>query len=128
MGGLGEDWNRYEKLRSQQHQEENGSGPENPPPSGNPAKPKRPRQRPTVELGRRPPPPAAGSSATTVRFSPEEALEIDEWLLALRKETGQKLDKGEVIRELLRLARYHPETRRTLVRRLGRGAPPPTRG
>ncbi|MFE9341324.1 hypothetical protein [Streptomyces sp. NPDC007063] len=73
----------------------------------------------TVHLGRRPAPPASGSSATTVRFDPEEADEIDRWLVDLRSETGQRrLDKGEVIRELLRLARYHPETRRTLIRRL----------
>lgn len=55
----------------------------------------------------------------TVRVDPEEAAEVDSFVLSLRVEAGlKKLDKAEVIRELLRLAREHDPTHRALVRRL----------
>jgi hypothetical protein len=122
MSGLGDDWLRYENLRGGQQDDQGQEGTSGQA-SATSSEPQPSAKGKTVDLGRRPPPAAAGSSALTVRFSPDEALEIDEWLLALRRETGQRLDKGEVIRELLRLARYHPGTRRTLTKRLGHAAP-----
>lgn len=77
-----------------------------------------PTSRPSTQIGRRPPPVARGAVTTTVRFDPEEAAEVDQFLLDLRLETGERLDKAELIRELLRLARFHPQTRKTLVTRL----------
>lgn len=74
--------------------------------------------QPSTQIGRRPPPVAAEIFPTTVRFSPEEAAEVDQFVLDLRVETVERLDKAELVRELLRLARYHPQTRKTLVKRL----------
>ncbi|MFJ8955340.1 hypothetical protein ACIRO1_35150 [Streptomyces sp. NPDC102381] len=53
----------------------------------------------------RPAPMAGGAVPTTVRFAPDESLEIDRWILELRARTGIRWDKAEVIRELLRMAR-----------------------
>ncbi|WP_327250183.1 hypothetical protein [Streptomyces sp. NBC_01320] len=53
----------------------------------------------------RPAPKAEGAIPTTVRFDPGESLEIDQWLMELRTQTGIRWDKAEVIRELLRMAR-----------------------
>ncbi|MGC0319309.1 hypothetical protein [Kitasatospora acidiphila] len=81
-------------------------------------RPGAPRRRTT---GSRPAPRVADAVAMTVRFDPAEALEIDLQMLTLKEETGaSRLDKSEVIRELLRLAREHDGVRRTLVRRLSR--------
>lgn len=69
--------------------------------------------------GRRPPPAAADAVPTTIRFDPGEASEIDRWVLDLRDYAGRRaLDKAEVIRELLRMAREHEPTMRALLRRL----------
>ncbi|WP_224283470.1 hypothetical protein [Streptomyces sp. LS1784] len=69
--------------------------------------------------GRRPAPAAADAVALTVRVDPEEASEIDRWLLALRYDARRtRLDKSEAIRELLRLARDHEPTRKALLKRL----------
>jgi hypothetical protein len=54
----------------------------------------------------------------TVRVDRDEASAIDRLILELRDETGRRLDKAEVVRELLRLAQYDPAIRRKLVRRL----------
>ncbi|EFL04309.1 predicted protein [Streptomyces sp. SPB78] len=70
--------------------------------------------------GRRPPPAAADAIPTTVRFDPEESSEIDRFVLELRDDTARRaLDKAEVIRELLRLAREDGPTKNKLRRRLG---------
>ncbi|WP_326813295.1 hypothetical protein [Streptomyces scopuliridis] len=69
--------------------------------------------------GRRPPPAAADAVPTTVRFDPEESSEVDRFVLELRDDAGRRaLDKSEVVRELLRMAREHEPTRRALLRRL----------
>jgi len=69
--------------------------------------------------GRRPAPAVSDAVALTVRLEPGEALDVDRWMVELRWQTGQRLDKSEVIRELLRMAREQPQTQRSLVRRLG---------
>ncbi|MER6194900.1 hypothetical protein [Streptomyces cyaneofuscatus] len=69
--------------------------------------------------GRKPPPAAADAIPTTVRFDPEESSQIDRFVLELRDDAGRRaLDKSEVVRELLRLAREHEPTRKALLRRL----------
>ncbi|MEU3084735.1 hypothetical protein ABZ697_31095 [Streptomyces albidoflavus] len=69
--------------------------------------------------GRRPPPAVATAVTTTLRWDPEEALEIDRWVLDLAATTGRrKLDKAEVLRELVRLAQEHESVHKALVRRL----------
>ncbi|WP_124723842.1 hypothetical protein [Streptomyces sp. ADI95-17] len=59
----------------------------------------------TYDTAPRPAPKADGAIPTTVRFDPSESLEIDQWILELRNQTGIRWDKAEVIRELLRMAR-----------------------
>ncbi|MFJ9855590.1 hypothetical protein [Streptomyces sp. NPDC101150] len=59
----------------------------------------------TYDTTPRPAPKADGAIPTTVRFDPSESLEIDRWILELRKQTGIRRDKVEVIRELLCMAR-----------------------
>lgn len=56
--------------------------------------------------------------AMTVRMDPEEADEVDGFVLALRTESGRRFDKSDMVRELIRLAREDPTVRRRLVRRL----------
>ncbi|MFD5223910.1 MULTISPECIES: hypothetical protein [Streptomyces] len=69
--------------------------------------------------GRRPPPAAADAIPTTIRFDPEESAEVDQFVLELRLAAQRRnLDKAEVFREVLRLAREHEATRRALLRRL----------
>ncbi|MER7659801.1 hypothetical protein [Streptomyces albidoflavus] len=69
--------------------------------------------------GRRLPPAAADAIPTTIRFDPEESAEVDQFVLELRVEAQRRnLDKAEVFREVLRLAREHEPTRRALLRRL----------
>ncbi|WP_369361260.1 hypothetical protein [Streptomyces sp. cg2] len=69
--------------------------------------------------GRRPAPAADGAVATTVRLDPDEATEVDLFVLMLRDEARRtRLDKAEVYRELLRLAREDDAVRRKLLRRL----------
>ncbi|MFJ4276115.1 hypothetical protein ACIP29_36865 [Streptomyces coelicoflavus] len=59
----------------------------------------------TYDTAPRSAPKAEGAIPTTVRFDPAESLEIDQWILELRTQTGIRWDKAEVIRELLRMAR-----------------------
>jgi hypothetical protein len=69
--------------------------------------------------GRRPAPAVAYAVAMTVRLDPDEASEVDLFVLTLRDNTARtRLDKAEVIRELLRLAREDDVTRRKLLKRL----------
>jgi hypothetical protein len=84
-----------------------------------PRKP-RPAVRPGRSRGgRRPPPAVADAIPTTVRFDIEEALEVDRFVMDLRDAAYRRtLDKAEVIRELLRLAREDDTVRRRLLRRL----------
>jgi hypothetical protein len=64
-------------------------------------------------------PVAAEAIAFTVRFDPAEAIEIDEWMMTLRRELGRaRLDKSEVFRALVTLGREHPSTARALRRTL----------
>lgn len=61
------------------------------------------------------------SVAFPVRLDLEEADAVDDWLRALRKESGDRyLSKVEAVRHLLRLAREHEPTHRALIRRLRR--------
>ncbi|WP_138899072.1 hypothetical protein [Streptomyces chryseus] len=69
--------------------------------------------------GRRLPPAAADAIPTTIRFDTDEAAEIDQFVLELRVAAHRRnLDKAEVFREVLRLAREHEPTRRALLKRL----------
>lgn len=64
-------------------------------------------------------PAAAGAVAMTVRFDPAENTENDLFILGLREELSRsRLDKAEVVRELLRLAREDQAVRGKLARRL----------
>ncbi|WP_151775806.1 hypothetical protein [Streptomyces abyssomicinicus] len=68
---------------------------------------------------RRPPSRAADAVALTVRFDPEESDEVDDFLREVRREARlRRLDKADLVRELLRLAREHESTRKALIRRL----------
>lgn len=65
---------------------------------------------------RRSAPAAAASVAWTIRYDPVESMEIDEWLLELRRELGRsRLDKSEVVRALVQAARQEPRVRRILL-------------
>lgn len=64
-------------------------------------------------------PAAADAVAYTLRLDPDDALAVDTWILELRQELGRtRLDKSEVLRALLDLARQRPEVRRALLRAL----------
>jgi hypothetical protein len=66
-------------------------------------------------------PAAAEAVAFTVRFDPAEAIEIDDWVMGLRRELGRgRLDKSEVVRALLTIARENQTIQRSLLRALGR--------
>jgi len=91
-----------------EHDQEHG---ELPPPQ--PPRPGRSRG------GRRLPPAAADAIPTTIRFDPDESAEVDQFVLELRVQAQRRnLDKAEVFREVLRLAREHEPTRRALLKRL----------
>lgn len=68
--------------------------------------------------------PAGGKPATvtaramTVRMDPEEADEVDQFVLDLRAEAGRHFDKADMVRELIRLARSDLAVRRKLAKRL----------
>ncbi|MFE2729441.1 hypothetical protein [Kitasatospora sp. NPDC059327] len=69
--------------------------------------------------GKRPEPETCTAVALTVRVERDEAAAIDRWIIDLRDDTHRtQLDKSEVIRELLALARAHEPTRRALLKRL----------
>jgi hypothetical protein len=119
MSGVKDDWQRA--LQARRHAEE--QQPEQPEEPADDAvasrghdaatpavraRGKAPRQAPRV----------TDALAMTVRVDRSEAADIDRLILDLRDETGQRLDKAEVVRELLRLAQYDPAVRRKLVRRL----------
>lgn len=54
--------------------------------------------------------------AFTMRFTPEESFEIDEWIIGLkRKASRNRVDRSEVIRLLLKLARENPILHNALV-------------
>ncbi|WP_030187160.1 hypothetical protein [Streptomyces sp. NRRL S-813] len=132
MSGLTGDWQRLKTLRDRetqkdQDQEQGATGDATA--SGAPDATSRdqedqpaprPRSRPGRSRGgRRPPPSAADAVPTTVRFDEEEAAEVDQFVLELRSEAHRRtLDKAEVLREVLRLAREHEPTRKALLRRL----------
>ncbi|MFF4821292.1 hypothetical protein ACFY2K_42695 [Kitasatospora sp. NPDC001309] len=67
---------------------------------------------------RRPAPRAADAVALTVRHDQDEAQEIDFFVLEIREETGRRVDKAEIVRELLRAARQDDRVRKVLVKRL----------
>ncbi|MGW1379557.1 hypothetical protein ACWD6P_35555 [Streptomyces sp. NPDC002446] len=69
--------------------------------------------------GRRPAPAVKDAVAHTVRLDPEEATDVDLFVLGLRDDARRtRLDKAEVYRELIRLAREDDTVRRKLLRRL----------
>lgn len=120
MGGLKDDWDRLATQRQQaatrppaDPEPERDDDQEQRPAGRRPSRPGRTRG------GKRPPPAAADAVPTTIRFDPAESSEVDRFVLELRDEAGRRaLDKAEVIREVLRLAREHEPTRRALLRRL----------
>ncbi|MFJ6394051.1 hypothetical protein ACIQJT_41485 [Streptomyces sp. NPDC091972] len=132
MGGLTDDWKRLKSLREREAAkdrdrdlvaDDDATTPRAPDVTSRdretepaPLPPSRPGRS---RGGRRPPPAAAGAIPTTVRFDLEEANEIKRFVLELQDSAGRRsLDKAEVIRELLRLAREHEPTRKALLRRL----------
>ncbi|MGR3939434.1 hypothetical protein [Streptomyces sp. BRA346] len=118
MSGLNNDWKRLQDLRKDQptangYEDQDGDD------AQEELKPRRAPRPGRSRGGRRPPPAAADAVPTTVRFDPEEASEVDFFILELREDARRRtLDKAEVIRELLRLAREHEPTKRALMRRL----------
>jgi hypothetical protein len=61
-------------------------------------------------------PEAATAIALTVRFDPDEAYENDDFFLMLRRQLRRaRLDKAEVVRALVRVARTRPEVRQALL-------------
>ncbi|MFF7013228.1 hypothetical protein ACFY9Y_35040 [Streptomyces fimicarius] len=117
MGGLGQDWERLKNLRRDGRREDTTRDQEH----GDPEPPAARRKTTPGRSrgGRRPPPAAADAVPTTIRFDPEESSEVDFFVLELRDDAGRRaLDKAEVIRELLRLAREHEPTKKALLRRL----------
>lgn len=78
-----------------------------------------PRKAGRSRGGRRPAPAVQTAVAHTVRLDPEEATEVDRFVLTLRDDARRtRLDKAEVYRELLRLARDDDTVRRKLLRRI----------
>jgi len=81
--------------------------------------PARPATAPRRPPRRRTGPRADTAVSLTVRVDPEEAPHIDALVLALRMETGVRLDKSEVIRMLLRLTELEGgPVRRALIRHI----------
>ncbi|MFD8822099.1 hypothetical protein ACFV1C_07045 [Streptomyces sp. NPDC059605] len=140
MSGLTGDWQRLKDMRSASDQRpDQGQGPDRDATTSRdhdvtgdgqdqehveveedgPAAPEpEPRARRRTG-GRRPAPRAADAVALTVRFEPEEADDVDDFLREVRRVAGlRRLDKAEAVRELLRLAREHEPTRKALIRRL----------
>jgi hypothetical protein len=68
-------------------------------------------------------PPAAGAVALTVRFAPDQAYEVDDLVLALRRRLRRRVDKAEVVRALLETAQEEPEVREFLLRKLRENRP-----
>ena len=106
-GRMGEE-DQAEHQPEDQEQEQEGA-----PSAPGPRRPGRSRG------GRRPAPAVKDAVAHTVRLDPEEATEVDLFVLTLRDEVRRtRLDKAEVYRELLRLAREDDSVRRKLLRRI----------
>ncbi|MFD4263801.1 hypothetical protein ACFWR9_40920 [Streptomyces sp. NPDC058534] len=131
MGGLTDDWKRLKELRDRETEKDRdqdqganhdatASGAPDATSNREQEPAVRPRSRPGRSRGgRRPPPAAADAVPTTVRFDEEEAREVSRFVLELQDDAGRRtLDKAEVIREVLRLAREHEPTRKALLRRL----------
>ncbi|MGW1365234.1 hypothetical protein ACWCQP_48810 [Streptomyces chartreusis] len=124
IGGVSDDWQKLRNLRrdsdkppgdtaDQELEELRADEDQEQRPGRRPSRPGRSRG------GKRPPPAAADAIPTTVRFDPEEASEVDRFVLELRDDAARRnLDKAEVIRELLRMAREHEPTKKALLRRL----------
>ena len=101
--------------------EQHGQAPEHPPAEAPPvAPPARPAVRPGRRRGgQRHAPAVVTAVALTVRVDPDEATAIDQFVLELRGEARRtRLDKAEVLRELLTLAREDATIQRKLVKRL----------
>lgn len=78
-----------------------------------------PRRPGRTRGGQRPAPAVKDAVAHTVRLEPEEASDVDRFVLGLRDDARRtRLDKAEVYRELIRLAREDDAVRRKLLRRL----------
>lgn len=60
-------------------------------------------------------PVAAEAVAFTVRFDQDEAIAVDEFVLAVRRAAGRRVDKSELVRALLRLARDWEDLRRAVA-------------
>ncbi|GLW74968.1 hypothetical protein Kpho02_72650 [Kitasatospora phosalacinea] len=83
------------------------------------SEPQQPATRSQRGRGPRPAPEAASAVATTVRWDLEEAAALDRWILDLHADAHRtRLDKSEVLRELVRLAQEHEPTRLALLKRL----------
>ncbi|WP_452094093.1 hypothetical protein [Bacillus mycoides] len=124
MSGVSGDWKRLQELRRGSDKPEGRTvdehDQEQPDEPGKGQQTTR-RQSPAGRTrgGRRPPPAAADAIPTTIRFDTEESSEIDRFVLELREDAGRRaLDKAEVFRELIRLAREHEPTKKSLLRRL----------
>ncbi|THA28471.1 hypothetical protein [Streptomyces sp. A1547] len=122
MGGVTDDWARTQaaKKRAEEEARRRAAGGGQAENDDQEEKPLRaPRAVGRSRGGRRPPPAAADAVPTTVRFDPEEAAELDFFVLELRDDAARRnLDKAEVIREALRLVREDPATKNKLIKRL----------
>jgi hypothetical protein len=125
MGGLTGDWKTLQDLRRREAEKDQEAGrPEDAPDvqeeeqKGAPSAPA-PSRPGRSRGGRRPAPAVKDAVAHTVRLEPEEASDVDRFVLGLRDDARRtRLDKAEVYRELVRLAREDDGVRRKLLRRL----------
>ncbi|MGI5493899.1 hypothetical protein [Microtetraspora malaysiensis] len=82
---------------------------------------RKPQRRDATKSRRNTAPSVDESVALTVRFDPAEYLDIEEWLIGLRRELGRsRLDKSEVVRALFQAARGNAAVRRALIATLAK--------
>ncbi|MEV7297514.1 hypothetical protein AB0N79_38820 [Streptomyces microflavus] len=65
-------------------------------------------------------PPAPKPSKYTLLLDQDDALALDELAFQMRREAGRPVDKAEMMRLLIRLARDHAEVSAFLSRRVRR--------
>jgi len=87
-----------------------------------PVSPAQPSRDVTASRRRGGAPVAATAIALTVRFDPDESYENDDFFLMLQRQLRRgRLDKAEIVRALVRVARTRPEVRQALLDELRNG-------